>query len=164
MAVLPIRLFPDPILRKGAKPVLLEEPNLGNFLRDLTETLSAQPGGIGIAAPQVGRAKRIVVVDVSPKDVSKGLRIMINPVIRYAEGVVWTREGCMSLPDYTANVKRAARISIEWINELGERQRTVTDGIEAICLQHEMDHLNGLLFVDRVASLKTDLFPRRRRV
>ena len=161
MAVLPIRLFPDPILRKKSKPVLSGESELHEFVNDLAETMYAQPSGIGIAAPQVGKAKRIIVVDVSPRDSSRKREIMINPVIRQLEGEVLSREGCMSLPDYTANIKRANRIVIEWTDEWGRPRRRVSTGIEAICLQHEVDHLNGILFIDRVSSLKTDVFPRK---
>jgi peptide deformylase len=163
MAVLSIRLFPDPVLRTKSRAVRPEEPGVPNLIRDLTETLCAQFGGIGIAAPQVGRPDRVIVVDVSPRDPSKKREIMINPEIRRLEGEVLTREGCMSLPDYTATVKRAARVLIEWTDERGKHRRRLSTGIEAICLQHEVDHLNGILFIDRVTSLKTDVFPRRRR-
>ena len=163
MAVLPIRLFPDPVLRMRSKPVAQAVQAGNSFLRDLVATLYAQPGGIGIAAPQVGEAKRIVVVDVSPRDPTKRREILVNPVIRRMEGEVLSREGCMSLPDYTGNVKRAARVLIEWTDERGKLRRRLASGIEAICLQHAIDHLNGVLFIDRISSLKTDVFPRKRR-
>ncbi len=163
MAVLPIRLFPDPVLRSKSKPLPKGPSGVELFLKNLVETLYAQPGGIGIAAPQVGEARRVIVVDVSSKDPSRRREIMINPVIRQMEGEVLSREGCMSLPDYTGNVIRAARLSIEWTDERGKRQRRLATGIEAICLQHELDHLNGILFIDRISSLKTDIFPRKRR-
>lgn len=162
MAVLPIRIFPDPLLRKRAKRAAAEDSALKKLVKDLTETLYTQPGGIGIAAPQVGRGERVIVVDVSPKEPSKGREVMLNPEILDEEGGVWTREGCMSLPDYTGNVKRSSRVLVEWIDPEGRRHKRWAEGIEAICLQHEIDHLNGILFIDRVASLKTDVFPRKR--
>lgn len=163
MAVLSLRLFPDPLLRQRAKQAEVGDPALRRFVKDLTETLYAQPAGIGIAAPQVGKGERVIVVDVSPKDPSKGREVMLNPEILAQEGEVWSREGCMSLPDYTGNVKRSARLLVEWRDPEGRRHKRWTGGIEAICLQHEIDHLNGILFIDRIASLKTDVFPRRRR-
>lgn len=162
MAVLPIRLFPDPLLRKRAKPTIALNPC--EFLKDLLETLYAQPSGIGIAAPQVGIDRRVVVVDVSSRDSSKHREILFNPVILRQEGEVISREGCMSLPDYTASIKRSSRVLIRWTDERGRKRKKWSEGIEAICLQHEVDHLNGILFIDRVASLKTDVFPRKRRV
>ena len=160
MSVLPIRLFPDPILRKPSKPARWHEPRLERFFKDLIETLRAQPGGIGIAAPQVGEGVRAIVVDVSPRDPSKRMELMINPILCRLEGEILSREGCMSLPDYTANVVRAERVWVEWVDLKGRKHRKATSGIEAICLQHEIDHLNGFLFIDRVMSLKTDVFPR----
>jgi len=160
MPVLPIRFFPDPILRKPSKAVRLRDPRLERFLKDLLETLRAQPHGIGIAGPQVGEGIRVIIVDVSLRDPSKRLEVMVNPILRYREGETLSREGCMSLPDYTANV-RAERVSVEWTDLSGRKCRKWASGIEAVCLQHEIDHLNGLLFIDRVTSLKTDVFPRQ---
>lgn len=163
MPVLAIRLFPDPILRKRSKPARWKDPAIQEFVKDLARTLYAQPGGIGIAAPQAGKALRVIIVDVSPKDPSKGREIMINPRFLYLEGEILSREGCMSLPDYTANVRRFARGVIEWTDEKGMRRKRAVEGIEAVCLQHELDHLDGKLFIDRVASLKTEVFVRKRR-
>lgn len=163
MAVLSIRLFPDPMLRKHSKAVSWDDPRILRLVKDLTETLYKQPGGIGIAAPQVGESQRVIVVDVSPRDPSRRREIMLNPQILKQEGEVLSREGCMSLPDYTANIKRFAHILIQWVDLRGRYHQRWTEGIEAVCLQHEIDHLNGVLFIDRVASLKTDVFPRRRK-
>lgn len=163
MAVFPIRLFPDSILRRPAKAVSWPDPNLARFLKDLIGTLYAQPGGVGIAAPQVGEGIRVIVIDVSRRDPLKRMEVMINPVLRHQQGKVVSREGCMSLPDYTANVLRFEQVVVEWIDPEGHRRRMRTRGLEAVCLQHEIDHLNGVLFVDRVGSLKTDVFPRARK-
>lgn len=163
MAVLPIRLFPDFVLRQKSKPVPKIDGDIQEFIKDLLETMYSQPSGIGIAAPQVGKPKRIIVVDVSPRDPNKGQEIMINPVILRSEGQIVTREGCMSLPDYTASLLRAERIWVRWYDLAGKRHERSAKGIEAVCIQHEVDHLNGVLFIDRVASLRTDVFPRARR-
>lgn len=163
MSVLPIRLFPDPNLRVRCRSADWKDRTVQVFIKDLTETLYAQPHGIGIAAPQVGESKRIIVVDVSARDRSKNRQIMINPILRDRKGEVLSREGCMSLPDYTANVARAARVRVQWWDEWGARHDKEFTGIEAVCLQHEMDHLNGILFLDRVSTLKTDVFPRAKR-
>jgi peptide deformylase len=161
MALLPICLFPEPVLRKKSRPVDWVSPKVQRFVKDLTATLYTQKGGIGIAAPQVGVPWRVIIVDVSPKDSTKGLKIMLNPSIKSREAEVLSREGCMSLPDYTANVKRAARVLVEWSDCEGKRHTEHFKGLEAICLQHEVDHLNGVLIIDRVASLKTEVFPRK---
>ncbi len=163
MPVLAVRLFPDSVLRKPSKAVSWEKPAVQQLIRDLVQTLYAQPGGIGIAAPQVGKPLRVIVVDVSPKDSSKAREIMINPRFLRLEGEILSREGCMSLPDYTANVRRFAQGIIEWTDEKGRRKKRAVQGIEAICLQHELDHLDGKLFIDRVTSLKTEVFIRKRR-
>ena len=163
MAILPIRLFPDPVLRKRSKPLGGKEAWIESFVKNLLETLYAQPNGIGIAAPQVGEPRRMIVVDVSPKDVTKHQQVMINPVIKAREGQILSREGCMSLPDYTANIVRSEKVLVEWTDLSGKKHQKSASGIEAVCLQHEIDHLNGVLFIDRAGSLKTDVFPRKRR-
>lgn len=137
--------------------------DVSGLIRDLEETLRAQVSGIGIAAPQIGDARRVVIVDVSPRDPAKRMKVMINPVILASEEEVPSREGCMSLPDYTAQIMRAARVTVEWFDEKGRRHREKASGIEAVCIQHEVDHLNGILFIDRVVSLKTDVIPRKRK-
>ena len=102
-------------------------------------------------------------MDLSAKDPTKKIEILINPVIRRMAGQILSREGCMSLPDYTANIKRAQTVVAEWTDEHGSRRRETLEGISAICFQHEVDHLNGVLIIDRVVSLKTEVFPRARR-
>ena len=162
MPILPILLFPDPLLRRVSKPAKLGETPQA-FIEDLIETLYAQRSGIGIAAPQVGESLRIILMDVSPRDSTKKREVMINPVILSNEGKVLCREGCMSLPDYTATVQRAQSVTVVWRDESGTRRKRRFEGIEAICVQHEVDHLNGKLILDRVSCLKTDVLPRRRR-
>ena len=163
MASLTIRIFPDPALRCRSRVADWRDPALHRILQDLVETLHHQPGGVGIAGCQVGVGLRLAVIDLSAKDPTKKIEILINPVIRRMAGQILSREGCMSLPDYTANIKRAQTVVAEWTDEHGSRRRETLEGISAICFQHEVDHLNGVLIIDRVVSLKTEVFPRARR-
>jgi peptide deformylase len=135
---------------------------LENFLSDFIETFEAQPGGIGMAAPQVGHLERIVLLDVSRKQKAHGRMILINPVITEQSGSIIFREGCMSLPDFTANVRRSERVKVQAFNEKGNPFEIQCEGLEAVCIQHEIDHLEGKLFIHRVANLKTDVFRRKR--
>ena len=162
MSSLKIRTFPDSVLRKVSEPITKVDRSIRSFVDRLIETMRHQPGGIGIAAPQVGVLKRVAIVDVSLKLPGARLLVMINPVIISAENYQVSREGCMSLPDYTANIKRAERLVLKW-QDLGLKDHQMAaEGLEARCIQHEVDHLNGMLFVDRAASLKSDVFRRKR--
>ena len=157
-----IRRFPDPVLRKVSDPIKAVDRKIRLLIDHLIETMYAQPGGVGIAAPQVGVLKRIAVVDVSPKVPGAKMHILINPRIVSLEQEGIFREGCMSVPDFTANVKRAQAIMVEWQDLDLRIHQLLATGLEARCIQHEVDHLNGFLFVDRVGSLKSDVFPRKR--
>ena len=161
-SILKIRTFPDPILRKVCAPVEKIDAKLVAFIRALMKTMEAQSGGIGIAAPQVGVLKQVAIVDVTPKNPSAQRLVLINPVIleRFDEKII--REGCMSLPHYTANIARANRVTIAWRDLSWKLQQNTFSGIEAVCLQHEVDHLNGMLFLDRVSCLNSDVFRRKR--
>lgn len=166
MAILPILKFPDPALKEVARKVGRFGPELRGRVADLLETMRAMPGGIGIAAPQVGWAERVVIVDVSQhkkggKQENHGLQVLVNPEILAMGGSQIVREGCMSVPDYTANVRRAQWVLVDAQTPDGEQVILESIGFEAVVIQHEMDHLDGLLFLDRVASLKTDLFRRK---
>lgn len=163
MAVSEILVYPDPRLKQKSKPVEEFNESLLQFLADLEETMRAGTGGVGIAAPQVGRFERIIIVDVSckPKIKNHGRLIMVNPEIADKEGNVVGREGCMSVPDYTGNVARWDRIVVNAWNEFGKPQAYVMEGYEARAVQHEMDHLDGLLFLDRLVSRRGNLFPRK---
>lgn len=160
MPIQPIRLFPDPVLRKACEPVRHFDQNLQNLIKDLTQTMKRQPHGIGIAAPQIGIAKQVALVDVSARVPGAQLRVLINPKVLELREEKASREGCMSVPDYMANLKRYERIHLAWQDEKGVHQEDIFTGIEAVCIQHEVDHLNGILFIDRVASLKRDMIPR----
>ncbi len=160
MAILSIRLFPDPVLRKRCHAVSTQE-DIQRLVDDMIATMVVQPRGIGIAAPQVGVEKRVAVMDVRDRDPKKSREILINPVILHSEGRVISREGCMSLPDYTATLHRAEKVSLAWRDLSGKIRKRIFTGIEAVCLQHELDHLEGKLILDRVACLKTDVIPRK---
>jgi len=167
MAVLPIRVFPDPVLKEKAAPVDGVTVEVSAFLDDLLETMRWSPGGVGIAAPQVGMPRRIVIVDVSAhrrgsQEQNNGLLILLNPEILAMGGKQIVREGCMSVPDYTANVQRAQWVLVDALGRNGERKIIESIGFEAVAIQHEMDHLDGILFLDRVVSVKTDLFRRKK--
>ncbi len=163
MALLEIIRYPDERLRQASVPVEQFDEALRAFLVDLEETMRAGPGGVGIAAPQVGRFQRIAIVDVSgrKKCRSHGRLILVNPEIVEWEGLAVGREGCMSVPDYTGNVVRAERIRLTAFDGEGEPFQLETEGFEARAIQHEIDHLDGLLFLDRLVSRRNDLFPRK---
>ncbi len=166
MAVRPVLRFPHPALKLTARSLGEEDgAEAARVAGDLLDTMRSFPGCVGIAAPQLDEMVRIVVVDVTdhPKaEVQHGLLELVNPRIVGAEGGVVAREGCLSIPDLTANVRRSERIRVvarlpDW-SEL----EIETEGFEARCLLHEMDHLDGLLFLDRVDSMARDVFRRKR--
>jgi peptide deformylase len=167
MAVKDILLYPHPLLKEGCKPVDQLDGGVDALVQDLIDTMVAAGHSVGVAAPQIGVTRRVVVVDVSRskpgRDNNHGLLVMINPVILEKEGCRASREGCMSIPDYTGNVTRAESVVVQFLDRDGNRRVIRTNGFEAIALQHEIDHLDGLLFLDRVTSLKTDLFRRKKR-
>ena len=163
MAILDILKYPHESLKKLSEPVELFDNELYNFLLDLEETMRAGPGGVGIAAPQVGLCQRIAIVDVSakPKIKHNACMILINPEIKTWDGMKIGREGCMSVPDYTGNVIRAEKITLQACNAKGQLIDYECEGYEARAVQHELDHLDGLLFLDRLVSRRTDLFKRK---
>ncbi len=137
-----------------------------DLIRDLIDTMHAGPGSVGVAAPQIGATLRICVVDVSKSKLGRannhGLLIMINPEILKREGAGVMREGCMSVPDYTGDVERAVEITVRFVDENGDVRQVEASGFEAVAIQHEIDHLDGILFLDRITSLKTGLFRRKK--
>lgn len=162
MAVLDILVYPDPRLKQISKPVIGFDDSLRSFVRDLEETMRAGPRGVGIAAPQVGRFERIVIVDVSckPKIKQHGRLVLINPEIVSREGSTVGREGCLSVPEYTGNVARAKFITLRAQDEFGRAHEYQMERYEARAVQHEMDHLDGLLLLDRLVS-RRNLFRRQ---
>lgn len=163
MAVLEVLTYPDERLKRVAEPVGTVDDEVRAFLADLEETLRAGPGAVGIAAPQVGRALRVCIVDCSGrgKTPGHGRLVLIDPEIEAWEGTVVGREGCLSVPDYTGNVVRAESVTVAALDETGTRRRYDMTGFEARVVQHEMDHLEGLLFLDRLVSRRSDLFRRK---
>ncbi len=166
MAVLDIITYPDPRLKQVAETVSSFDAKLHQFIHDLEETMRAGPGGVGIAATQVGVMQRIVLVDVSDYPRLKnaphhGRMVLINPEIIEWQGMKKGREGCMSVPDYTGNVIRAEKITLAAFDESGQQHEYQMEGFEARAVQHEIDHLDGLLFLDRLVSRRNDLFERK---
>ena len=165
MAVRTIRVYPDPILKQVAEPVEEIDESVVAVVQDLVDTMFDAGHSVGVAAPQIGVLQRVMVVDVSSsklgRDNNHGLLEMVNPEIIERSGSKMMREGCMSVPDYTGNVTRAEHIVIEFTNRNGQLRVIEANGFEAVAIQHELDHLDGLLFLDRVSSLKTDLYRRK---
>ena len=143
MAKLKIMIAGDPVLRQKCAEVARIDKKLLRLLKDMAETMYAADG-VGIAAPQVGVLKRVVVIDVGD-----GLFEMINPVITKREGSAVNGEGCLSVPDYEGEVERAEFVVCEYTDRTGKRMQVETDGLLAICIQHELDHLDGILFIDK---------------
>ncbi|MGH2787911.1 MAG: peptide deformylase [Actinomycetota bacterium] len=162
MAVRPVLRIPHPGL-KAAAPAG-SSASEGALATDLVDTMRASPACVGLAAPQIGVARRAFVVDVTghPKATAcHGLIVVFEPVAITAAGRAIGREGCLSVPDFTADVARATQIVVRGLGVAGEEVVVAAEGFEARALQHEIDHLDGLLILDRVASLATDVFRRR---
>jgi peptide deformylase len=151
MALLTILEYPDPRLKKVAAPVAAVTADVRNLVRDMAETMYAAPG-VGLAATQVNVHKRVIVIDISEhKD---DLRVLINPEILSAEGEAECEEGCLSVPGYYDKVTRAERVRVRALDEHGETFELDADGMLAVCIQHEMDHLVGKVFVEYLSPLK----------
>lgn len=164
MAVRPVLHYPAPVLKATAS---LVEPGADAeaLAKDLVDTMRASPSCVGLAAPQIGVSARVFCMDVTghPKARScAGLVVLLNPLVVEHNGSAVTREGCMSLPDFTGNVRRASEVTVRGTTPEGREREITADAFEARALQHEIDHLDGLLFLDRVSSLTADLFPRKR--
>lgn len=162
MAILDIRIYPEPILTQKAVPVEHINESIRQLLNEMAETMYVA-SGIGLAAPQVGRSVRAIVVDVSPRIDGEKLIKLVNPVITFAEGSSVEEEGCLSLPGFSENVTRAAKIVVEAYNEQGKPVKIETDTFLATVLQHEIDHLDGILFIDHLSRLKRDIIKRKLR-
>ena len=165
MAVQTIVNYPNPILKAKAACVEKLDAELHALVADLVDTMHAGPGSVGVAAPQIGVSLRVCVIDVSEnrfgKDNNHGLLLMVNPEILAKSGAAVMREGCMSVPDYTGDVERATEVVLRYTDPDGSTREFTATGFEAVAIQHEVDHLDGFLFLDRIASLKTGLFRRK---
>jgi len=161
-----ILIYPHPLLKEVCREVTASDPGISVLIEDLVDTMRAGPGSVGVAAPQIGETWRLCVVDVSEnrlgRDNNHGLLVLVNPLIVCREGAAVMREGCMSVPDYTGDVERSTTITVRFLDRAGEPCEITASGFEAVAIQHEMDHLDGVLFLDRIASLKTGLFRRKK--
>ena len=163
MALLRILTFPDPILREKAQPVTIFDDALKTLAEDMAETMYAAPG-VGLAAPQIGELKRMVLVDPhSGSQESEGPEVYINPEILEGHGEIICEEGCLSLPDFYEDVKRNDVITVRAQNVEGETFECTLEGFHAVILQHEMDHLDGVLAIDRVSRLKRALYTKKKK-
>ena len=151
MALLPILRFPDLRLKKVAEPVVNIDDSIRKLAADMAETMYEAPG-IGLAATQVDVHKRVVVIDVSEE--KNELRVFINPRLESCEGSQTGEEGCLSVPGIYDKVERAERVTVHYLDLDGKKQSMTTDGLLAVCIQHEIDHLNGMVFVDHLSQLK----------
>jgi peptide deformylase len=165
MAERPVVAIPNPILKVPAEPIGGVDAELG---RDLVDTMRVSPGCVGLAAPQIGVSRRAFCLDVSVNaQVRKkgwphhGLVVLFDPELLHSDGSEIRREGCMSVPDFTADVRRALRVVVRGTDEHGRERVLEAEAFEARALQHELDHLDGKLILDRVASLRTDVFRRK---
>ena len=157
---LKIYTFPDPVLKAKAAPVENIDGELQRLIDQMTATMYAAPG-IGLAANQVGETQRVVVYDVFSKDGDRNPSILINPEIEMAEGRIVYEEACLSVPEYSAEVERAERVLVQGVDRDGNPVRVEAEGLLAICLQHEIDHLNGVLYIDHISSLKRALYKKK---
>lgn len=162
MAALPLVEFPDPILKKVAEPVGRIDDAVRKILRDMADSMYDAPG-IGLAAPQIGVSRRLIVVDVRWREQDRNPRGYINPEIVFSEGTMGFEEGCLSVPGFQSEVKRASRVVVKALDPDGKPVEVDAEGLEAVCFQHEIDHLNGMLFIDLISRLKRGLYVKRRR-
>ena len=164
MSPLSIHRFPDPLLKQPTQPIERIDAGVRRLIEAMILTMRHHPRCVGLAAPQIGSPLRLAVMDSSrhPKgSAGQGLIVLVNPEIEAGEGAVIQREGCLSVPDLTANVRRATRVRVRASDQFGSTRTLWLEGFEAIIAQHEIDHLDGRLFLDRVANLATDVFRRK---
>jgi len=152
--------FPEPVLRERAEPVENIDDELQRLIDDMGETMYSAPG-IGLAANQVGEPIRLLVYDLNARDKGRNLCVLMNPEIVAAEGEIVYDEACLSVVDFSAEVKRHAKVQVRGFDRHGKPVNIEAEGLMAICLQHEIDHLDGKLFIDHISSLKRALYKRR---
>jgi peptide deformylase len=160
MGIRRILTYPDTVLRERAEPVTDIDGKTQQLIDDMAETMYHAPG-IGLASNQVGEPCRIIIYDTSPRDEPNDLVVLINPEVIEADGLIIDEEGCLSVIDYTADVKRAARVTVKGIDREGNPVTLEKEGLDAVVLQHEIDHLNGVLFIDRISKLRRELYKRK---
>ena len=161
MALLPILTAPDPRLKKKSKPVETVDDDVRRLMDDMLETMYAAPG-IGLAAPQVGVLKRVIVLDIDREDVKTGPLLMANPeIIEASDEDVSYEEGCLSVPEHYSDVVRPAKVRVRYLDRDGVPQEMACEGLLATCVQHEIDHLDGILFIDHISALKRNMILRK---
>ncbi len=160
MTVLDICTYPDPVLRMKASPVRTFDDNLRKLIEDMAETMYNAPG-IGLAANQVGEPVQLLVIDLQKPDYEHGLIVLINPQIVASEGETTYEEGCLSVPEFFATVKRYDQVTVKAVDQHENPVQIQASGLLAIAIQHEIDHLNGKLIIDRIGSISRDIFIRK---
>ena len=149
MAILPIRILPDPVLKQKAKRVRTIDSSIKKLIRDMLETMHADPGRAGLAAPQVGVSLRVIVIGMPEEEDI----VLVNPKIARKTGERWLNEGCLSVPGYVGEIKRAESVTAKGLDQNGKEVRIKADGLLAQALEHEIDHLNGMIYIDRLESM-----------
>ena len=157
-----ILTYPNPELKKKSAPVTIITDSVRELVQDMATTMYDAPG-IGLAAPQIGSHQRVIVIDISGKNEPPDLIVAINPIIVHAEGEAYEEEGCLSVPDYAANVRRHATVVVKALDIDGAERTWKAEDLLAIAFQHEIDHLDGILFVDHLSALKREIFQRKAR-
>jgi peptide deformylase len=152
MAILEIKEYGEPILRGKALPVKEIDPEILNLIKDMAETMYTD-SGVGLAAPQVGVSKRIIIIDGE----EEGLMVLINPILVKSEGELVEEEGCLSIPGIYSQVKRSSKVTVKALNENGDPIEMTKEGLAARALQHEIDHLDGILFIDRIGRTERQI-------
>jgi peptide deformylase len=161
MSIKPLIILPDPILRQVSKAVEHVDGGLRRLARDMLDTMYDAPG-IGLAAIQIGEPVRMLVIDLSKEGEDKAPQVFINPeVIERSDERSVYEEGCLSIPDYYAEVERPAKVRVRFLDDHGVAHETEAEGLLATCLQHEIDHLNGVLFIDHISKLKRDMVVKK---
>ncbi|MBB6486504.1 peptide deformylase [Rhizobium lusitanum] len=157
MTIKPLIILPDPLLRQASKPVEQIDTEIQRLADDMLETMYDAPG-IGLAAIQIGVPRRLLVIDVAREGEEKKPLVFINPeIVASSDERSVYEEGCLSIPDYYAEVERPARVTVKHLDRNGKEQLTEADGLLATCVQHEIDHLNGVLFIDHISRLKREM-------
>lgn len=160
MSLLPILTFPNPVLRQKAEKITEFDGDLNALIGDMVETMYDAPG-VGLAAPQIGKSIRLIVVDIAKEEHEKEHMAMVNPKIIQKEGSQVDEEGCLSVLDLTATVKRSRKITVSYQDAEGQEQELTTEDRFAIVLQHEIDHLHGVLFLDHLSTLKRAIYKKK---
>jgi peptide deformylase len=164
MALREVLQFPDPRLKRISEPITEVTDEVRELARDMCDVMYDEPG-IGLAAPQVGEAVRLIVVDTewTEEDVERNALVVVNPVLSNPEGKVIWNEGCLSVPDFNSDVGRAEKITLTGTDLDGNAIEVNADGLQAVCFQHEIDHLEGILFIDRISRLKRTMYTKKRK-